>query len=168
MQRRGDEALLGQTPEGIEAAAAGKLDGFGIAEGDVAGAVGIGGEEDLPVHLPQQAQKRLGGIRRLPVAAADRTGIDLEDLPCPDQPLHRGACAGRDDGIARVRLIELRDEVKMADDIDLRDLCQAGDERVVAVGLRRHVAAELHLRTLRQQLRAAVNGEDVPSGRAGK
>lgn len=99
MQRRGDEALLGQTPEGIEAAAAGKLDGFGIAEGDVAGAVGVGGEEDLPVHLPQQAQKRLGGIRRLPVAAADRTGIDLEDLPCPDQPLHRGACAGRDDGM---------------------------------------------------------------------
>ncbi len=100
MQRRGDEALLGQTPKGIEAAAAGELDGFGIAEGDIAGAVGVGGEEDLPVHLPQQAQKRLGGIRRLPVAAADRTGIDLEDLPCPDQPLHRGACAGRDDGIA--------------------------------------------------------------------
>lgn len=66
MQRCGDEALLGQTPEGIEAAAAGKLDGFGIAEGDIAGAVGVGGEEDLPVHLPQQAQKWLGGIRRLP------------------------------------------------------------------------------------------------------
>ena len=47
----------------------------------------------------------------------------------------------------------------MADDIDLRDLCQAGDERIVAVSLRRHVAAELHLRTLRQQLRAAVDGE---------
>lgn len=70
MQRRGDEALLGQTPEGIEAAAAGKLDGFGIAEGDVAGAVGVGGEEDLPVPSPAAAQKRLGGIRRLPVAAA--------------------------------------------------------------------------------------------------
>ena len=67
MQRRGDEALLGQTPEGIEAAAAGKRNSFGIAEGDIAGAVGVGGEEDLPVHLPQQAQKRLGGIRRLPV-----------------------------------------------------------------------------------------------------
>ena len=83
MQRRGDEALLGQTPEGIEAAAAGKRNSFGIAEGDIAGAVGVGGEEDLPVHLPQQAQKRLGGIRRLPVAAADRTGIDFEDLSCP-------------------------------------------------------------------------------------
>ena len=59
MQRRGDEALLGQTPEGIEAAAAGKRNSFGIAEGDVAGAVGVSGEEDLPVHLPQQAQKRL-------------------------------------------------------------------------------------------------------------
>ena len=38
MQRRGDEALLGQTPEGIEAAAAGKRNSFGIAEGDIAGA----------------------------------------------------------------------------------------------------------------------------------